>query len=115
MIVGNVGFLGDFVQQAFGKDLTFTGRADVWTKALALIAQRPLSGWGYYDPDSASILYGRWDFANAHNQILESLVEGGLLFLLISSAPLSAYCIPLENADLREPVTSPLSRYWRFS
>ena len=91
MIVGNIGFLGDFVQQAFGKDLTFTGRADVWTKALALIARRPLSGWGYYDPHSASILYGRWDFANAHNQILESLVEGGLLFLLISSAPI--FCI----------------------
>ena len=28
------------------------------------------------------------DVANAHNQILESLVEGGLLFLLISSAPI---------------------------
>ncbi len=44
-VVGLVASIGQIVV-ASGKDLTFTGRTDIWSTTVDFIAQRPLTGWG---------------------------------------------------------------------
>lgn len=63
-----------------GKDLTFTGRIDLWALALEAIAERPILGWSYdnhltvKDNPLYSLRYNHF-----HNGFLDVLVVGGAL------------------------------------
>lgn len=80
---GSTGFLKDFVSGYLGKDLTFTDRTVIWSEVLKLIQLRPEFGWGYLGNDATSQLLGRVDFVNAHNQILDSMMIGGVVLLAL--------------------------------
>ena len=84
-----------------GKDMTLTGRVELWEVALNLIAERPLFGTGYQafwvpGHPPAEALWDAFGIAsrsgfNFHNAYLSNAVEIGLLgvgleFLLIASA-----------------------------
>ncbi|MEL7461654.1 MAG: O-antigen ligase family protein [Pseudomonadota bacterium] len=81
--------LSDAVLQSTGKDLTLTGRTELWAVALALIAERPLLGVGYQafwvignaEAEALWFMFGieaRSGF-NFHNLYLSNAVEiGGL-------------------------------------
>lgn len=76
-----------------GKDVTLTGRTDLWRIALELIAERPLFGMGYQafwvqGHSPAEILWytfgidGRSGF-NFHNTYLSNAVEIGIFGILL--------------------------------
>lgn len=76
--------LNELMQVLFDKDATFTGRIYIWRAALLLIAKSPIWGYGKYVPQSAIFPHGGifiWEMA--HNQILECLMEGGIVLALL--------------------------------
>jgi O-antigen ligase len=75
-----------------GRDLTFTGRTDLWSHVWGMIQERPLLGYGYGAyfelPAVASYLLAalRWEIPNAHNGFLEAWLGLGTpgLVLVVS-------------------------------
>ena len=62
------------------KDMTFNGRAFIWLNSLVMIAENPIWGYGLYDRDwGAMNLSG----ANAHNIILNLLLQGGVVLISV--------------------------------
>jgi exopolysaccharide production protein ExoQ len=92
LIVITIGFLFDVVQiiiPTFGRDMTFTGRTELWKDCINL-AGNPLIGTGYNSfwlGDTMEQLWDKywWHPTEAHNGYLETYLELGLigLFLLI--------------------------------
>jgi exopolysaccharide production protein ExoQ len=82
------------VVEAFGKDLTLTGRTDIWTYAIDKILERPWLGYGFagfwhgLDGESSYVVRAvRWATPNAHNGYLDFILQLGMigftLFLLV--------------------------------
>jgi exopolysaccharide production protein ExoQ len=73
-----------------GKDLTFSGRSDLWEKVISKILERPWLGYGFYGfwtSADASNLRDTVNWAsNAHNGFLELLLELGVLGFLTFAA-----------------------------
>lgn len=68
----------------FQKDATFTGRIYIWKNAFVKIVQSPIIGYGKYSMNWAALpggYYYPWNMA--HNQILDLLMQGGVVFLSI--------------------------------
>ena len=63
----------------FGKDITFTGRTNVWVQAVALIFRRPWLGYGMLSDDASRGLFGRFGAVNSHNTLLQSFLNGGVI------------------------------------
>jgi O-antigen ligase len=69
-----------------GRDATLTGRTSIWKVVLAMIADSPLLGHGYYAGSSAfagprlSEIFGQTT-SHAHNGYLSILVETGIVGL----------------------------------
>lgn len=78
LIIGQTGFLSNIVS-LFGKDLTFSERTIAWSSSLVLIAQKPIFGWGMIHGSYAKQMIG---YANAHNQLLDCVVSGGVILLV---------------------------------
>lgn len=84
-ISGTVSFLRVFVEKILGRDMSFTNRTIAWGRAILHILQKPLFGWGIMGEKATQIL-GSKMFVNAHNQILESLWQGGIVGFILFSA-----------------------------
>ena len=82
----------DLIFELFGKDTTLTGRTLFWPYVIDNISKKPLLGWGFYafwsplNPIALQIAEAiRGDnwftfyIANAHNGLLEFLLEIGFL------------------------------------
>ncbi|MEA5597409.1 O-antigen ligase [Rivularia sp. UHCC 0363] len=65
-----------------GKDLTFSGRTDLWQPVLNKVLERPLFGYGYagfWNSPFASNLRLTYEWAsNSHNGFLEILLDMGI-------------------------------------
>jgi len=75
---------------AFGKDLTLTGRTEIWPLAIDKIQERPWLGYGYFsfwnglDGESADIIRAlRWPVPYAHNGFIDLTLYLGLVGLLL--------------------------------
>jgi exopolysaccharide production protein ExoQ len=90
----------------FGRDLTLTGRTEIWSILLTSIAKRPLLGYGFYafwegmKGESANvILAAHWVFGYAHNGLLEIVLQLGLvgtsvfLFTFVNACKDAWYCM----------------------
>jgi exopolysaccharide production protein ExoQ len=73
-----------------GKDLTLTGRTQIWTSAIESIAKRPLLGYGYQafwlglEGESYRVILDvEWVLAQAQNGYLDVLLEMGAAGLTI--------------------------------
>jgi O-antigen ligase len=70
------------IAASFGKDLTFSGRTDIWEQLLPLIFERPLTGWGFALFRQADIMeqYVRlgWDAQSTHNTYIELALNMGI-------------------------------------
>jgi exopolysaccharide production protein ExoQ len=73
-----------------GKDMTFTGRTQIWSAALDAIAKRPLLGYGYgafwlgLEGESYNvILAATWVLSQAQNGYLDVWLESGVVGLSI--------------------------------
>jgi O-antigen ligase len=79
------------IATALGKDLTFTGRTDIWAVMLESISERPLFGYGFnafwQDWDSEVTAYVwrtlEWECPNGHNGWMDLLAELGILGLTV--------------------------------
>lgn len=83
-----------FIAGALGKDLTLTGRTDIWALMLDMISQRPLFGYGFnafwlgWDSEASAYVWRmlQWECPYAHNGFMDLLAELGIaglaLFLL---------------------------------
>ena len=95
VILSNTDFLGPFLQTAFGKDTTFSGRSEIWTQAQQFILQSPVFGYGFESTVDKVIKYGNVSFVNAHNQLLEVSYDGGILLLTVFLAILGLVAVSL--------------------
>jgi exopolysaccharide production protein ExoQ len=80
----------DFLFSLLGKDMTFTGRTQIWSAVVDSIAKRPLLGYGYdafwlgLDGESYRIILAvSWELAQAQNGFLDVMLEMGFLGLAI--------------------------------
>jgi exopolysaccharide production protein ExoQ len=81
------------VASLIGRDLTLTGRTNIWTVLLRVMEERPLFGFGYgtfwaLDSEPAQLVRAetQWEVPTAHNGLLELMLAlgrvGALLFIL---------------------------------
>jgi exopolysaccharide production protein ExoQ len=75
---------------SIGKDATLTGRTDMWPHIIDMIAKQPWLGYGYngfwndWDSPGATVWYAaKWTAPNAHNGVLDLLLQLGLLGTII--------------------------------
>lgn len=75
-----------------GKDVTFTGRTEIWRSTWSAITERPLQGFGLggiMNTDTPSARTAQiwaevnWQVPHAHNSILDFWVQVGLVGLLL--------------------------------
>lgn len=84
------------IEDVLGKNLTLTSRTNIWEMAVNGFFKNPI--WGYGIRESTDLFY----FAktkqelSAHNQLLQSLYEGGIMFY-ISWIPLIIYTSRILN------------------
>ncbi len=83
----------------FGRDLTLTGRTDLWAAVLDKIGERPWLGYGYggfwrsWEGESAQVLSTvRWAAPHSHNGFLDLWLDLGLLGLLTFALGFLAVC-----------------------
>lgn len=96
-VVGLLTFLlvaaPDALVAVIGRDLTLTGRTDIWEVLFLLVEERPFLGYGYgafWGEDSTPAFrvrqFTEWDVPTAHNGIIEVTLAlgkvGAILFLL---------------------------------
>jgi exopolysaccharide production protein ExoQ len=74
----------------FGRDLTLTGRTDIWALLMTSIAKRPAFGYGFYSfwlgmtGESANVISAaHWFFGYAHNGYLDIVLQLGFLGLAL--------------------------------
>jgi exopolysaccharide production protein ExoQ len=85
---------GPAIVQFYGKDLTFTGRTDIWSATWTAIGERPWFGYGigsvwedFASQPTAGIERAvGFRAAHAHNGALELLIETGIVGLVLWSA-----------------------------
>jgi exopolysaccharide production protein ExoQ len=98
------------------KDLTFTGRTDIWASAAEMIKLRPWLGYGYdafwNGMDGASAYIWRdlqWSVPDAHNGFVELTLHLGFVGLSIF---LVGYVINLASSILKVRATSGTEFIW---
>lgn len=106
----------DLILGFLGKDETLTGRTDLWYYVNICISQKPLLGWGFsafwsaLNPAAHEISANLgWQVPNAHNGLLELLLElGGLgvsLFALVFARNIWIATRCLSTAAKEEGIT----------
>ena len=101
------------VMEMLGKDPTLTGRTDLWGYVIKYISERPIFGWGlsaFWSPTNP--LAGEissdvgWLVPEAHNGLLELLLEVGLVgtiiyfYLWIRNIALALRCFQTPAKEL---------------
>lgn len=112
VLVVSVGpFLVGPLAALFGNDDPLNGRTKIWNGALAILGERPLSGYGY------AVVWGRSDAtllphiaitahrsaANAHNSIVNVATELGIPAAIVAGAYLFAALCDAGQLFEREP------------
>jgi len=85
LLLDNLEVLGNVL----GKDLTLTGRTDIWAIMWELIEQRPLFGYGFngfwrgWDSEVSAYIWRtlEWDCPYGHNGFLDLMAELGVVGL----------------------------------
>lgn len=82
--------LAETILGYFGKDLTLTGRTEIWPLVIEKIQERPILGYGFrgfwsgIDGDSAYVIRAlRWGVPDSHNGFLDLTLSLGLMGLSI--------------------------------
>lgn len=106
----------DLLVAVIGRDLTLTGRTDIWEAAAPAVAAQPWLGYGYYAfwlPDNGPAFWVReavaWEVSSAHSSWLEMALGVGrvgvalLALQLIATLWRGAGAIPRSDAGLWAP------------
>lgn len=77
-----------FITELFGKDITLTGRTEIWRLLADLVVQRPILGYGfggtfggYFSPVHDIWVSTTWEPRHAHNSLYQILLDLGLVGL----------------------------------
>lgn len=89
--VGVIGALLGVITKLFGKDLTFSGRNQVWVGVVRQIQRKPIIGWGGTDmyalirlePVRSIIRPLGYKAATSHNGVLELMLRLGVVGLVL--------------------------------
>jgi exopolysaccharide production protein ExoQ len=86
----------------FGRNMTLTGRTEIWAILLNSIMKHPLLGYGYYafwqgmTGESANVIHAaHWFFGYAHNGLLEIVLQLGVIGAVVF---LATFIIACKNA-----------------
>jgi exopolysaccharide production protein ExoQ len=86
----------------FGRDLTLTGRTEIWALLFNSIAKHPFLGYGYYafwqgmEGESANVIVAaHWFFGYAHNGLLEIALQLGIFGTAVF---LATFVVACKNA-----------------
>ncbi|WP_339381540.1 O-antigen ligase family protein [Brasilonema bromeliae] len=90
------------IATALGRDLTLTGRTDIWGVMFELIWERPLLGYGFnavwqsWDNEVTAYLWRtlEWQCPYGHNGFMDLLAELGIVGLIV-------FCISYVTACIR--------------
>jgi exopolysaccharide production protein ExoQ len=87
----------DLLVTVIGRDLTLTGRTDIWEAAAPAVAAQPWLGYGYYAfwlPDNGPAFWVReavaWEVASAHSSWLEMALGMGRIGVALFALQLVA-------------------------
>lgn len=87
----------DLIVAALGRDLTLTGRTDIWEASARFVEAKPWLGYGYYAfwlPDNGPAYWVReavaWQVASAHSSWLELALGLGRLGVVLFALQLLA-------------------------
>ena len=79
-------FMGPHIAELVGRDVTFTGRAEIWPPVLRAIEARPWLGYGFEafwvdgsDTKLQVFLDAKFEAQNAHNTLFELMLAFGLV------------------------------------
>lgn len=79
-------FMGPHIAELVGRDITFTGRAEIWPSVIRAIEARPLLGYGFEafwvddtDTKYQVFLDANFEAQNAHNTLFELMLAFGLV------------------------------------
>ncbi|MBR8838813.1 MAG: O-antigen ligase family protein [Stigonema ocellatum SAG 48.90 = DSM 106950] len=89
------------IAAVLGKDLTLSGRTEIWGVMLDLIWERPLLGYGFnavwqsWDNEVTAYLWRtlEWECPYAHNGLMDLVAELGILGLMVFSISYITACI----------------------
>lgn len=79
VVFRTTGIFDWFLMKFFGKGSDFSGRTVIWSEVIAKVKGKPIFGYGL-PADGDVYIWGK--YYNAHNMILEILLNGGLILLL---------------------------------
>ena len=84
VLLRRVPLLSDFITHVLKRDLTFTGRAEIWDTAMRRIAERPILGRGYHDISTTELVtpYGQI-VTHAHDALLDTLYKYGVVGFVV--------------------------------
>ena len=92
----SISFLHDLIVNTLHRDITFSGRTQVWDTSIEALVKNPLSGTGIRTlEDSGLTLISTKQLSNAHNQFLDLTFKGGILTALAWVALVARCCYPL--------------------
>lgn len=82
--------LENILVNQLGKDMTFTGRTQIWEAAFQMIEKRPLLGYGYSgfwqgwnSPSELILSVTSWAAPNSHNGFLDLCLDLGFVGLVV--------------------------------
>lgn len=76
VVIGREYKLMSFVSMLFNRNITFTGRTNIWNNTLYYIKQKPFLGYGLETP---LMTMTKFNFITPHNRYLYILYTGGVL------------------------------------
>lgn len=106
----------DLLVSAIGRDLTLTGRTDIWNASASAVAAQPWLGYGYYAfwlPDNGPAYWVReavrWRVASAHSGWLELALGLGRVGIALFALQLTATLVRGARAamDARSGLWAP--------
>lgn len=110
-IVGGAGIVllaPDVIVAALGRDLTLTGRTDIWDASARFVEASPWLGYGYYAfwlPDNGPAYWVReavmWEVSSAHSSWLETALGLGRVGVAFFALQLLATSLRGVSATMR--------------
>lgn len=102
----------DFIVNVLHRDPTLTSRTSLWKRAILLISQSPIFGWGYpRDVSEFAIVTELGTRFTSHNNILEILLRGGIVSFLVIVLLIAFVCRKTKKYAKNEIVLITVAAY----
>ena len=94
--IRHIAFLEKFIVNTLGRNITFSGRTQVWDLSIDVLMRNPLYGTGIQTlEDSGFTLLSSKQLSNAHNEFLDLTFKGGIVTAIAWVILVVKCCLPL--------------------